>query len=180
MWGVTLRTNFNDLVPAWRDTPRPQLAAEATQKPLTENDKPALRQALANSAGFQGASLTVDESSGVATVRGEQTRYRDHHEADERASVLVANALPEQQLRQLDIVYEREGMPVQQSSIDMQSWRVQQAGTPLGQTPAQNRRELAPQPANTQATTVLDADPSRLSYGWKPQLQQSLGGPDGF
>ncbi len=180
MWGVTLRTNFNDLVPAWRDAPRPQLAPEATQKQLAETDKPVLRQALTNSAGFQGASLMLDESSGVATVRGEQTRYRDHREVDERTAVLVANTLPEQQLRQLDIVYEREGMPVQQSRIDMQKWRAQQAGTPLGQTPAQNRRELAPQPTNPQATTVLDVDPSRLNLSWKPQLQQSLGGPDDF
>ena len=180
MWGVTLRTNFNDLVPAWRDAPRPQLAPEAKQTELAAPDKPALREALASNAGFQGASVTLDEASGVATVRGEQTRYRDHRESDERAAVLVANSLPEQQLRQLDIVYEREGMPVQQSRIDMQSWRAQQAGTPLGQTPAQSRHELAPQPTNTQATTLLDADPSRLSYGWKPQLQQSLGGPDGF
>ncbi|MCD8475468.1 MAG: hypothetical protein LRY40_01865 [Shewanella fodinae] len=36
---------------------------------------------------------------------------------------------------------EREGMPVQQSRIDMQKWRAEQAGTPLGQTPAQNRRD---------------------------------------
>lgn len=180
MWGVTLRTNFNDLVPAWRDAPRPQLAPEATKTQLTEQNKPALRQALADNAGFQGASLTLDESSGVATLRGEQTRYRDHREADDRAAVLVVNSLPEQQLRQLDIVYEREGMPVQQSSIDMQKWRAQQAGTPLGQTAEQNRRELAPQPVHVQAETLLDAESSRLSYGWKPQLQQSLGGPDAF
>ncbi|MCD8475469.1 MAG: YjbH domain-containing protein, partial [Shewanella fodinae] len=90
---------------AWRDAPRPQLAPEAKQTELSEQEKPALRQALASSAGFQGASVALDKSSGVATVRGEQTRYRDHREADERAAVLVANSLPEQQLRQLDIVY---------------------------------------------------------------------------
>lgn len=76
------------------------------------------------------------------TVHGEQTRYRDHREADERAAVLVANSLPEQQLRQLDIVYMSVKACRCSKAALSKGRRAEQAGTPLGLMPAQNRREL--------------------------------------
>jgi hypothetical protein len=179
MWGFTLRTNLNDLVPTWNDAPPVELAAKPTTQPLDESAADTLAQQLASNAGFQNAQLQLDAEHKSAILRGEQTRYRDHAAAEQRATTLVVNALPHDSIDRLHVVYQRENMAVQQSQIDVVSWEKNQSGPVLGQPEAKTTKPLSLQPESS-APTIAMAKTSPLELGWKPQLQQSWGGAESF
>lgn len=179
MWGITLRTNFNDLVPAWHDAPPVALAPQATTEPLDPAAADELAKQLATHAGYQDAQLQLDAEHKVATLQGEQTRYRDHEAAEHRAAALLVNALPKDSVERLNVVYEREQMPIQQSQMDVKAWQTMQPVPVLGEPEKQIIQALAVQHESS-APVVAAAKTSPLQLGWKPQLQQSWGGPESF
>lgn len=170
MWGFTLRTNFNDIYQIHLDEPRAKRAAEHTQP-----DEASLRTALARNAGFK-ATAVYQEPDGKLTLVGEQTKYRDKQEAETRALTLLGNAYPEHQAG-FKVVYTKQGMPVEQAEISNTLWQQQQDPV-LGQPKPTNPQRKSGQPPA--GTALLAAQAERWSYGWKPQLQQSFGGPEDF
>lgn len=170
MWGFTLRTNFNDIHQIHLDDPRPK--RETVTARLDEAD---LRDALEHNAGFKHAAV-YQGADGSLTLVGEQTKYRDKQEAETRAFTLLANAYPEHQ-GEYKVIYTNKGMPVEQGEIGKTQWEQQQDPV-LGEPQPASIKRLSGQPP--EGRNLSSQQEERLSYGWKPQLQQSFGGPDSF
>ena len=58
--------------------------------------------------------------------------------------------------------------------IDAKQWQAQQAGEVLGQPKAETTQRAN---AGSPQGNLLADNTQRLTYSWKPQLQQSFGGP---
>ncbi|WP_409420433.1 YjbH domain-containing protein [Pseudaeromonas sp. ZJS20] len=171
MWGVTLRTNFNDLTQNHLDEPRPKSAPGNTNGA----DSQALMTSLQHNAGFKQARLYQDGDSRLI-LEGEQGKYRDKVEGEQRAVTLLANQLPVP-AEQYRIVYTKNGLPVDEAVIDAKQWQAQQAGEVLGQPKAETTQRAN---AGSPQGNLLADNTQRLTYSWKPQLQQSFGGPESF
>lgn len=176
MWGVTLRTNFTDMQPSWQVAPV-QPSRDAAQPSAAVNSE-ALAQDLRVQAGFQAVEIRKDSDRGSVQVQGEQAKYRDHRLADERAAALVQAHLADEQLKTLEIAYQREHMTVETNRIDLEAWRAQQ-DPQLGESqPTYYKAKVAT--ARASGDMVARGEAERWSWGWKPQLQQSWGGPESF
>lgn len=172
MWGFTLRTNFNDLTQPHLDEPRPKYAPGTA----SQADEQALLSDLRQNAGFKQVRLYQAGNYRV-TLEGEQRKYRDKAEGEQRAVTLLANQLPIPS-EQYRIVYTKNGLPVDEAIIDAKQWQKQQVGAVLGQPEAAITHRSTPA-ASPQGKRLAD-NTERFSYNWKPQLQQSFGGPESF
>lgn len=177
MWGITLRTNFNDLRNQNLDVPRPDYAPQAGAAGTQQPDLAQLSNQLSENAGMHKPSITLEPGLGVATVTAEQKKYRNRQEADERATILLANQLPAE-FTEYRFIDQREGLPVEERRIDAAAWKHRQAGEVLGQESAVKVIRQSPEPVATTASYQTPTD--RLSYNFAPILQQSWGAPEAF
>lgn len=70
MWGFTLRTNFNDLNPAWKEAP---LASSVDKSQAASFDRSVVDQLAENIAidtGYQDARIQMDADEKIITLRG--------------------------------------------------------------------------------------------------------------
>ncbi|MGL6349799.1 MAG: YjbH domain-containing protein, partial [Aeromonas sp.] len=175
MWGMTMRTNFNELRPAQLDEPQPVYQPSANPQQLSEVDWVALSEQTQRNAGYRDQVWYGTPEQ--VFVSGEQLKYRQPEQAQQRVSLLAANALPAS-VHTLHIVEQKKGLDIRQTRVDMDALRVANSDLPLGQ-------ETAPQSVQVAATTptapVLHERRSRaLSFSMDPVLTQSVGGPESF
>ena len=176
MWGFTLRTNFTDMKPSWQVLPIKLSGDVASHQALMNTDS--LVKDLGELAGFQSVEILKNSAAGSVRVKGEQTKYRDHELADTRAAAVVNAHLPAEDVKTLDVVYQREHMPVEVNRIDMDTWRSQQDPV-LGRDEADFYQPRITD-SMPRSEVLAWGEEDRWSWGWKPQLQQSWGGPESF
>lgn len=84
MFGFTLRTNFNDLRPALRDTPKPAYQPAPESEGLQYTTVANQLTALKYNAGFDAPEIQLRDKT--LYMSGQQYKYRDSREAVDRAN----------------------------------------------------------------------------------------------
>lgn len=176
MFGVTIRTNFNDLrqthidseKPAYNPQPQPKLLEPTVVgNQLTE---------LKYNAGLKGPRIQT--KGHTLYVSGEQTKYRDTREGVDRANRIVMNHLPAD-IDTISVTESRFNMPQVTTVTPVASLHNTLAGYPLGhEQPLQQTRENPVDPGQTEQGMFIRKD--RLNYSLSPVLNQSVGGPESF
>ena len=176
MFGVTIRTNFNDLrqthidseKPAYNPQPQPKLLEPTVVgNQLTE---------LKYNAGLNGPRIQT--KGHTLYVSGEQTKYRDTREGVDRANRIVMNHLPAD-IDTISVTESRFNMPQVTTVTPVASLHNTLAGYPLGhEQPLQQTRENPVDPGQTEQGMFIRKD--RLNYSLSPVLNQSVGGPESF
>ncbi|RXY95883.1 YjbH domain-containing protein, partial [Klebsiella pneumoniae] len=93
MFGFTLRTNFNDLRPALRDTPKPAYQPAPESEGLQYTTVANQLTALKYNAGFDAPEIQLRDKT--LYMSGQQYKYRDSREAVDRANRILVNNLPQ-------------------------------------------------------------------------------------
>ncbi|WP_277889552.1 YjbH domain-containing protein, partial [Escherichia coli] len=131
MFGFTLRTNFNDLRPALRDTPKPAYQPAPESEGLQYTTVANQLTALKYNAGFDAPEIQLRDKT--LYMSGQQYKYRDSREAVDRANRILVNNLP-QGVEKISVTQKREHMAMVTTETDVASLRKQLAGTAPGQS----------------------------------------------
>lgn len=137
MFGVTLRTNFNDLRPSYNDNARPQYQPQPQDAILQHSVVANQLTLLKYNAGL--ADPQIQAKGDTLYVTGEQVKYRDSREGIIRANRIVMNDLPDG-IKTIRITENRLNMPQVTTETDVASLKNHLGGEPLGHetTLAQN------------------------------------------
>ncbi|WP_265468225.1 YjbH domain-containing protein [Aeromonas salmonicida] len=175
MWGVTFRTNFNDLKPAHIDQPRPIYQPGQVPATMTDVKWQALTADLKENAGWQDTEFYTTTNS--VTVIGTQSKYRDESEAMKRASLLAANYLPGT-VDKLNVVERKANFQLQETRIDLPSVRRANAVQVLGDE--QHEKSTVQAAGKIQGESIYASERKAFSYSFDPDLTQSFGGAESF
>lgn len=175
MWGVTFRTNFNDLKPAHIDQPRPIYQPDQAPATMTDVKWQALTADLKENAGWQDTEFYTTTNS--VTVIGTQSKYRDESEAMKRASLLAANYLPGT-VDKLNVVERKANFQLQETRIDLPSVRRANAVQVLGDE--QHEKSTVQAAGKIQGESIYASERKAFSYSFDPDLTQSFGGAESF
>ena len=176
MFGVTLRTNFNDLRPSYNDNRRPQYQPQPQDEILQPTVVANQLTQLKYNAGLANPNIQV--KGDTLYVTGEQVKYRDSREGIERANRIIMNDLPEN-IRTVRITETRLNLPQVTTETDVSSLRHHLEGEPLGHETQLVQKRLEPVvPEKTEQGYFIDK--SRMNFSINPVLNQSVGGPESF
>ncbi len=176
MFGVTLRTNFNDLKQQHLDNKKPDYAPRDQPEMLQHQVVAQQLTDIQDNAGYTSPHIQVKDRALYMT--GEQYKYRDNQEGVDRANRILVNNLPEN-IDTIKVTDTRTRMPMVTTETDVKSLRDSLSGYPLGQErPLIQRRTEPDVPASAEQGYYIDK--SRLELGWSPVLNQSFGGPEDF
>lgn len=129
MFGVTLRTNFNDLRPSYNDNARPQYQPQPQDAILQHSVVANQLTLLKYNAGL--ADPQIQAKGDTLYVTGEQVKYRDSREGIIRANRIVMNDLPDG-IKTIRVTENRLNMPQVTTETDVASLKNHLAGEPLG------------------------------------------------
>ncbi len=118
MFGVTLRTNFNDLRPSYNDNARPQYQPQPQDAILQHSVVANQLTLLKYNAGL--ADPQIQTKGDTLYVTGEQVKYRDSREGIIRANRIVMNDLPDG-IKTIRITENRLNMPQVTTETDVAS-----------------------------------------------------------
>ncbi|MGY3895328.1 YjbH domain-containing protein [Aeromonas enterica] len=175
MWGVTFRTNFNDMKPAHIDQPRPIYQPDQVPATMTDVKWQALTADLKENAGWQDTEFYTTTNS--VTVIGTQSKYRDESEAMKRASLLAANYLPGT-VDELNVVERKSNFHLQETRIDLPSVRRANVVQVLGEE--QHEKSSVQAAGKIQGKSTYASERKAFSYSFEPDLTQSFGGAESF
>lgn len=176
MFGVTIRTNFNDLRQAHIDSEKPAYNPQPQPKLLEPTVVGNQLTDLKYNAGLDGPRIQT--KGHTLYVSGEQTKYRDTQEGVDRANRIVMNHLPAD-IDTISVTESRFNMPQVTTVTPVASLHDTLAGYPLGhEQPLQQTRENPVDPGQTEQGMFIRKD--RLNYSLSPVLNQSVGGPESF
>lgn len=176
MFGVTIRTNFNDLHQAHIDSEKPAYNPQPQPKLLEPTVVGNQLTDLKYNAGLDGPRIQT--KGHTLYVSGEQTKYRDTQEGIDRANRIVMNHLPAD-IDTISVTESRFNMPQVTTVTPVASLHNTLAGYPLGhEQPLQQTRENPVDPGQTEQGMFIRKD--RLNYSLSPVLNQSVGGPESF
>lgn len=175
MWGVTFRTNFNDLKPAHIDQPRPIYQPDQVPATMTDVKWQALSADLKENAGWQDTEFYTTTNS--VTVIGTQSKYRDESEAIKRTSLLAANYLPST-VDELNVVERKANFQLQETRIDLPSVRRANVVQVLGEE--QHEKSTVQAAGKTYGKSIYASERKAFSYSFDPDLTQSFGGAESF
>ncbi|HHO0939511.1 YjbH domain-containing protein [Aeromonas hydrophila] len=175
MWGVTFRTNFNDMKPAHIDQPRPIYQPDQVPATMTDVKWKSLTADLKENAGWQDTEFYTTTNS--VTVIGVQSKYRDENEAMKRASLLAANYLPGT-VDELNVVERKANFQLQETRIDLPSVRRANVVQVLGEE--QHEKSTIQSAGKIQGKPIYAAERKVYSYSFDPDLTQSFGGAESF
>jgi len=176
MFGVTMRTNFNDLSQRHLDSEKPAYAPNPQSEMLQHQVVAQQLTDINSNAGFSHPHIQVKDRTMYLT--GEQGKYRDDAEGVDRANRILVNNLPEN-IDTLKVTENRENLPLVTTETDVKSLQDTLSGYPLGhEQPLKQRRTEPDVPEKAEQGYYIDH--SRLDLGWAPVLNQSLGGPESF
>ncbi|UCM43839.1 YjbH domain-containing protein [Aeromonas dhakensis] len=175
MWGVTLRTNFNDLRQNHLDEPRPVYMENRVPDEDTAVDWAAMADQFDRNAGWQESTITQHQNS--VSLSGQQYKYRDPQETLERTAVIAANQLPAS-VTELKVIERQRNLALQETVIDLDSVREANMPPILGDETSVKSHKQAPEPLMGDVRYQSDAE--RFSYSFDPSLTQSFGGPESF
>ena len=175
MWGVTFRTNFNDMKPAHIDQPRPIYQPDQVPATLTDVKWEVLTADLKENAGWQDAEFYTTTNS--VTVIGKQSKYRNKSEAIKRTSLLAANYLPST-VDELNVVERKANFQLQETRIDLPSVRRANVVQVLGEE--QHEKSTVQAAGKIQGESIYASERKAFSYSFDPDLTQSFGGAESF
>lgn len=175
MWGVTFRTNFNDMKPAHIDQPRPIYQPDQIPATMTDVKWQALTADLKENAGWQDTVFYTTTNS--VMVIGTQSKYRDENEAMKRASLLAANYLPGT-VDELNVVERKSNFHLQETRIDLPSVRRANVVQVLGEE--QHEKSTVQAAGKIQGNSIYASERKVFSYSFDPDLTQSFGGAESF
>lgn len=176
MFGVTLRTNFNDMRSNVRDEPIPAYQPAPQSDELSYTTVANQLTALKYNAGYKAPE--IKQVGSTLYMTGEQDRYRDSRQALDRANRILVNNLPSG-VDTISVTDTKMHMPLVSTETNVASLRQQLGGYPLGQHPVLQQKRVEPQdPAPNQRGYRIKGD--RLNYAFEPKLTQSIGGPESF
>ncbi|WP_461606092.1 YjbH domain-containing protein [Aeromonas allosaccharophila] len=175
MWGVTFRTNFNELKPAHIDQPRPIYQPDQVPATMTDVRWQALTADLKENAGWQDAEFYT--TTNTVTVIGTQSKYRDESEAMKRTSLLAANYLPGT-VDELNVVERKANFHLQETRIDLPSVRRANVVQVLGEE--QHEKSTVQAAGKTYGKSIYASERKAFSYSFDPDLTQSFGGAESF
>lgn len=175
MWGVTFRTNFNDLKPAHIDQPRPVYQPDQVPATMTDVKWQALTADLKENAGWQDTEFYT--TTNTVTVIGTQSKYRDESEAMKRTSLLAANYLP-RIVDELNVVERKANFHLQETRIDLPSVRRANVVQVLGEE--QHEKSTVQAAGKTYGKSIYASERKVFSYSFDPDLTQSFGGAESF
>lgn len=121
MFGVTLRTNFNDLRPSYNDNARPQYQPQPQDAILQHSVVANQLTLLKYNAGL--ADPQIRAKGDTLYVTGEQVKYRDSREGIIRANRIVMNDLPDG-IKTIRITENRLNMPQVTTETDVASLKI--------------------------------------------------------
>lgn len=175
MWGVTLRTNFNDLRQNHLDEPRPVYMESRVPAEDTAVNWTAMADQFDRNAGWQESTITQHQNS--VSLSGQQYKYRDPQETLERTAVIAANQLPAS-VAELKVIERQRNLALQETVIDLDSVREANMPPILGDEKSVKSHKQAPEPL--MGDVRYRSDVERFSYSFDPSLTQSFGGPESF
>ncbi|MCS3831932.1 hypothetical protein HNP10_000647 [Aeromonas veronii] len=175
MWGVTFRTNFNDMKPAHIDQPRPIYQPDQVPPTMTDVKWKALTADLKENAGWQETEFYTTTNS--VTVIGKQSKYRNKSEAIKRTSLLAANYLPST-VDELNVIERKANFQLQETRIDLQSVRRANVVQVLGEE--QHEKSTVQAAGKIQGESIYSSERKSFSYSFDPDLTQSFGGAESF
>jgi len=176
MFGVTFRTNFNDLRQSHIDSAKPAYQPQPQPALLETTVVGDQLVALKENAGLDGPRIQTQGHT--LYVSGEQTKYRDTREGVDRANRIIMNHLPDG-IDTINVTESRFNMPQVTTETKVASLRQELEGYPLGhEQPLQQVRKEPVDPGNTEQGMFIRKD--RLNYSLSPVLNQSVGGPESF
>lgn len=176
MFGVTLRTNFNDLRPHYNDNARPKYQPQPQDAILQHSVVANQLTLLKYNAGLADPKIQVQGDT--LYVTGEQVKYRDSREGIERANRIVMNDLPDG-IRTIRITENRLNLPQVTTETEVSSLKRHLEGEPLGHETQLAQKRVEPVvPKTTEQGWYIDK--SRFDFHIDPVLNQSVGGPENF
>ena len=175
MWGVTLRTNFNDLRQNHLDEPRPVYMENRVPDEGAAVNWTAMADQFDRNAGWQESTITQHQNS--VSLSGQQYKYRDPQETLERTAVIAANQLPAS-VTELKVIERQRNLALQETVIDLDSVREANMPPVLGDEKSVKSHKQAPEPLMGDVRYQSDAE--LFSYSFDPSLTQSFGGPESF
>ncbi len=175
MWGVTLRTNFNDLRQNHLDEPRPVYMESRVPYEDSAVSWTAMADQFDRNAGWQESIITQHQNS--VSLSGQQYKYRDPQETLERTAVIAANQLPAS-VTELKVIERQRNLALQETVIDLDSVREANMPPILGDEKSVKSHKQAPEPLMGDVRYQSDAE--LFSYSFDPSLTQSFGGPESF
>ncbi|MCQ4110963.1 YjbH domain-containing protein [Aeromonas veronii] len=175
MWGVTFRTNFNDMKPAHIDQPRSIYQPDQVPATLTDVKWKALTADLKENAGWQDTEFYTTTNS--VTVIGKQSKYRNKSEAIKRTSLLAASYLPST-VDELNVVERKANFQLQETRIDLPSVRRANVVQVLGEE--QHEKSTVQAAGKIQGESIYASERKAFSYSFDPDLTQSFGGAESF
>lgn len=175
MWGVTFRTNFNDLKPVHIDQPRPIYQLDQVPATMTDVKWQALTADLKENAGWQDTEFYT--TTNTVTVIGTQSKYRNKGEAIKRTSLLAANYLPST-VDELNVIERKANFQLQETRIDLPSVRRANVVQVLGEE--QHEKSMVQAAGKTYGKSIYASERKAYSYSFDPDLTQSFGGAESF
>ncbi|MGL5487002.1 MAG: YjbH domain-containing protein [Shewanella sp.] len=177
MWGITMRTNFNELKSAHIDDPRQKYQVENVPDSVTHVDWKQFSSDLNSNAGWKDTVIYQDDAS--VTIIGEQVKYRNRAESTLRTGLLAANYLPES-VRKVHVLDSKDNFKLQETTIDLPSVRAANVTQTLGQEHETQFYTSAINKEYTNSKKVFQEERDKITYSIDPDLNQSFGGPESF
>ncbi|ELM3749652.1 YjbH domain-containing protein [Aeromonas hydrophila] len=177
MWGITMRTNFNELKSAHIDDPRQRYQVENVPDTVAHVDWKQFSSDLNSNAGWKDTVIYQDDAS--VTIIAEQVKYRNRDESTLRTGLLAANYLPES-VRKVHVLDSKDDFKLQETTIDLPSVRAANVTQTLGQEHEAQFYTSAISKDYESSKKVFQEEKDRISYSIDPDLNQSFGGPESF
>ena len=171
--GFTMATNLATLSQTWVDEPNPIYKPHQEKDDLTPDEWIELTKQIGQVAGYERAKVYKDDKT--VTVTGEQTRYRQRKEAEERAALLIANTGVEAQTYRF--INTAQDQPMTETRINTYSFK-RVADHDYPNAAFDDARETGnPVPVSGQLKAQTHDD---WNFGLAPELTQSFGGAEDF
>ncbi|MCO4198580.1 YjbH domain-containing protein [Aeromonas hydrophila] len=177
MWGITMRTNFNELKPVHIDDSRQKYQVANVPNTAAHVDWKKFASDLNSNAGWKDTVIYQDDA--VVTIIAEQVKYRSRAESTLRTSLLAANYLPES-VRKVHVLDSKNDFKLQETTIDLPSVRSANVTQVLGQ---EHEAQFYTGPINKDyesSKKVFQEKKNKFVFSIDPDLNQSFGGPESF
>jgi hypothetical protein len=168
--GFDLKTNFNSMHSSWIDESKPLYVHQGD----TNDDWQQTSQQLAANAGYSKNTIVRDGNTLI--VSGEQTKYRDRKEAQERAALILHNTHTPN-IDTYSIVEMKNGLPIVQTDINQRLFSKVANNEYIGANISDITQTVDPNVTNSEPLT---AEQQKWNLGVSPVLAQSIGGAETF
>ncbi|TBR41247.1 YjbH domain-containing protein [Marinomonas agarivorans] len=171
--GFGLNTNFDTIKTPWLDHPIPKPDAHRPST-LDKVNWQELDNELRRVAGYSASKVYIDGDT--AKFKARQRKYRDRDIALEKAAAILHNKLPDS-IRHYQIHEGVKNMPMRDTNISVEKYKEFADVTyinPHIQDAVTDLKARAPSGAAIYDNTIP------YSFGFKPHLNQSFGGPESF